>query len=59
MSEEVSMSRSVFAEQHPWTQPWWKAEGENRWVLIYIVAIHILALLGVVLFPVPGWKVSS
>ena len=51
------MDRSALAEQHPWTQPWWKAEGENRWVLIYLVSIHALAVLGIALFPIPGWRV--
>ena len=51
------MSRSAFAEKHPWTQQWWKAEGENTWILVYIITIHALALVGIVLFPIPGWKV--
>src|SRR5436853_7128 len=51
------MSHSALAEKHPWTLPWWKAEGENTWVLIYLCAVHILAILGLILFPLPGWKV--
>src|SRR3989442_5272231 len=51
------MSRSAFAEKHPWTVQWWKAEGENKWILVYIITIHALALIGIVLFPIPGWKV--
>ena len=51
------MSRSALAERHPWTLPWWKTEGENFWVMIYIVAVHVLAILGLILFPLPGWKV--
>src|SRR5436309_15186338 len=50
------MSRSALAEQHPWTLPWWKAEGENRWVFIYIITVHALALIGIALFPLPGWR---
>ena len=48
------MSRSALAEKHPWTLPWWKADGENLWVMIYIVAIHVLAITGLILFPLPG-----
>ena len=51
------IDRSTLAEKHPWTQPWWKADGPNRSVLIYIVIVHVLAIAGVVLFPLPGWKV--
>ena len=51
------MSRSALAEKHPWTLPWWKADGENFWVMVYIVMIHALAITGFILFPLPGWKV--
>jgi len=51
------LNQSEFRERHPWTLPWWKVDGENTWVLIYIIAIHALALVGIVLFPMPGWKV--
>jgi hypothetical protein len=51
------MSRSAFAEKHPWTLPWWKAEGQNFWTMIFIIAIHVLAVTGLMLFPLPGWRV--
>lgn len=44
-------------ERHPWTLPWWNVEGENTWTLVYIVTVHILALIGIALFPIPGWKI--
>jgi fatty-acid desaturase len=55
--QKKDLSRSHFNEQRPWTMKWWKAEGENTGTLIYIIAIHVLALIGIVLFPIPGWKV--
>jgi stearoyl-CoA desaturase (delta-9 desaturase) len=51
------MSRSAFAERHPWTLPWWKTEGENFWVLVYIFMVHVLSIVGLVLFTIPGWPV--
>jgi len=51
------MTSSTLKEKHPWTQPWWKAEGENVPVLVYILLIHALSVIGLVLFPLPGWKV--
>jgi sn-2 palmitoyl-lipid 9-desaturase len=51
------MSRSALAERHPWTLPWWKVQGENRWTFHYLLLIHLLTAIGVVLFPLPGWKV--
>ena len=51
------MSKSAFAEKHPWTLPWWKAEGDNFWVLVYIFTIHILSIIGLVFYTLPGWPV--
>ncbi len=51
------MSTSALAEKHPWTLPWWKAEGENVWTLLYIVLLHALTAVGLVLYPLPGWPV--
>ncbi|HYC90519.1 MAG TPA: hypothetical protein VEO54_14985 [Thermoanaerobaculia bacterium] len=41
----------------PWKAPWWKpARGE--WpTFLYIVLTHVLALLGVCLYPLPDWRV--
>ena len=49
--------QSEFAGQRPWTLKWWKIERENTWTFVYIIAIHVLAWVGIVLFPTPGWKV--
>ena len=51
------MNRSALAEKHPWTQPWWKADGDSRLTLAYLLLIHVLAVVGILLFPVPGWKI--
>jgi fatty-acid desaturase len=41
----------------PWKSPWWQtAEGE-RPTFFYIIAIHILAAVGLVFFATPGWRV--
>ena len=41
----------------PWKAPWWKpADGE--WpTFLYIIAIHILCIAGLILFPLPGWRI--
>lgn len=41
----------------PWKSPWWKTAKGDRATFYYIVAIHILAAIGLVFFPMPGWKV--
>jgi len=48
---------SEFAGQRPWMLKWCKVERENTWTSVYLVAVHVLALVGIVLFPTPGWKV--
>lgn len=47
------------AEPPPWTWPWTRwAKGEG-WTFFWICLIHGLALLGVVLFPAPGWALAG
>src|SRR5262245_22497673 len=57
VKEPATATGRDLAARHPWTLPWWKVEGENSWVLAYIITVHVLAFIGLVLFPVPGWKV--
>jgi len=43
----------------PWKAPWWKPAKGDRATFGYLIAIHVLAAIGLVLFPVPGWKVMA
>jgi fatty-acid desaturase len=43
----------------PWTRSWWQPSEGNGATLFYIVMIHTLALVGLVLFPLPGWRVLA
>jgi len=40
----------------PWKSSWWKTAAGAGPTFYYIVAIHILAIAGVVFFPAPGWR---
>ena len=42
----------------PWNAPWWKAAKGDRVTFVYMMTIHVLALIGLVFFAVPGWKVA-
>jgi fatty-acid desaturase len=43
----------------PWKAPWWKpAEGDAS-TFVYIILIHLLAVIGLFAFPRPGWKVFA
>src|SRR5689334_16691513 len=44
------------AHEQPWIKPWWQAAEGRGGALFYIVMIHALALVGVILFPLPSWR---
>jgi len=43
-------------DEQPWTRPWWQYSKGNGSVLFYIVSVHVLAVIGLILFPLPGWR---
>ena len=45
------------SDKPPWIRPWWQYSEGNAATLFYIVVIHVLALAGIILFPIPGWRV--
>jgi stearoyl-CoA desaturase (delta-9 desaturase) len=52
----TSITSSLGSE--PWKAPWWKpAKGEGG-TFFFIVLIHVLAIIGLIFFPRPGWKVA-
>jgi fatty-acid desaturase len=51
------MGAKQLAGERPWTRPWWQFSEGNGPVLFYIVIVHVLALVGLFLFPLPSWRV--
>jgi stearoyl-CoA desaturase (delta-9 desaturase) len=45
------------SDTQPWTRPWWKPSEGNGAVLFYILSVHALAIIGLILFPLPNWRV--
>lgn len=43
----------------PWKSPWWKTAKGDHATFYYIVTIHVLAAIGLVFFPTPGWRVIA
>jgi len=43
----------------PWKSAWWRTAAGDRFTFYYIVAIHVVATVGLVLFPTPGWRVIA
>jgi stearoyl-CoA desaturase (delta-9 desaturase) len=41
----------------PWTQPWWKPAPGDGPTFFWMVLIHVTAVVGLCLFPFPGWRV--
>ena len=44
-------------KQKPWTQPWWKPAAGDGPTFFWMVLIHVTAVVGLCLFPLPGWRV--
>lgn len=51
------MSDTIFQETRPWERPFWKPARGKGAVLFYFVVIHLLAIIGLILFPLPSLKV--
>jgi fatty-acid desaturase len=39
----------------PWTWPWWRPAPGKQLSLLWVVLLHVTAVIGVVLYPLPGW----
>ncbi len=39
--------------------PWWKVERNQAAIFFWIVLIHLTAAVGLVLFPIPSWRVLA
>ncbi len=51
------MRSSQLGVVRPWKLPWYKPSPKNRWTFAYIIVVHALALVGIILFPIPGWRI--
>jgi fatty-acid desaturase len=40
----------------PWEEPLWKPARGKAGILFYLVLIHLLAGIGFIFFPLPGWR---
>ncbi len=43
----------------PWEQPFWKPARGKVVIFLYLILIHVLAVIGLVLFPLPSLKVLT
>ena len=49
------MQNTGQVRSRPWTQSWYETKNGDVSVFIYLILIHVLAGVGLVLFPLPGW----
>jgi stearoyl-CoA desaturase (delta-9 desaturase) len=57
MHAGVNMTDSTTQVKRPWEQPFWKPAPGGARALSYLVLIHVLAIIGLILFPLPSLKV--
>jgi fatty-acid desaturase len=41
----------------PWKSPWWKTSKGEAATLYYVILIHALALVGLIFYATPGWRI--
>jgi fatty-acid desaturase len=46
-------------QARPWDQPFWKPAPGKGIIFLYLLFIHVAAVTGLILFPLPGWKVAG
>ena len=51
------MELTATRQERPWDRPFWKPVHGKEGVFTYLVLIHVLALIGLILFPLPSLKV--
>src|SRR5260370_335928 len=51
------MNQAPTQALRPWEQPIWKPVPGKVVIFSYLVAIHLLAIIGLILYPLPGWRV--
>jgi fatty-acid desaturase len=51
------MKSTQLRDEHPWTRPWWQFSKGNGPTFFYIILIHVLGIVGFILFPIPDWQV--
>ena len=53
------MSQTAIQEIRPWDRASWRPVRGKAGVLSYLVLIHVLAVIGLILFPLPSLRILS
>jgi fatty-acid desaturase len=46
-------------QARPWERPFWKPTRGKGGIFLYLIAIHALAIAGLILFPLPSWPILT
>ena len=52
-----AMDAADMAKHEPWKQPWWRPTRGDELFFAWFALIHVGAVVGLVLAPLPGWPV--
>ena len=47
------------AKYAPWKQPWWRVAPGDGPTLFWMILLHVGAIAGLILTPLPGWKILA
>jgi fatty-acid desaturase len=50
---------STIVKSYPWERPFWKPTKGKGAIFFYLIAIHVLAVTGLILFPLPSLRVAA
>src|SRR6266852_4314471 len=52
-----SMVETTISNRQPWERPFWKPTKGKGFIFFYLILIHVLAVTGLILFPLPSLRV--
>jgi fatty-acid desaturase len=54
-----ALDAADLAKYQPWRQPWWRAAPGDGPTLFWMIVLHVGAIAGLILTPLPGWKIVA
>ena len=54
-SNTMTRAKNYSPTYRPWEQPWYVASGSDIGTFGWVMLIHVTALVGLVMYPLPGW----
>jgi stearoyl-CoA desaturase (delta-9 desaturase) len=56
--EALVIDASDISKMQPWKRPWWQPARGDEPTFGWMVLIHVTAVVGMILFPLPGWRIA-